>query len=284
MKIVIGLIGKGFVGSAVENGFKNNKNFNPEIYIYDKNEQLSTHSLSETINCADLIFISVPTPSNINGSINFDILENLLTEINLKQTNKGIILIRSTVTPGTCDYFQNKFQNIDIVFNPEFLTERNANKDFLNQDRIILGGDSNNTKKVAEIFQLRFPEVPIIKTDFKTAELIKYMNNCFFSTKVSFLNEMKIVASKIDANWDDAINGFTLDSRVGKSHNDVPGHDGKLGFGGSCFPKDIRAFIYFMKELDLDPLILKAVWSVNLDVRPEKDWEKLKGRSILDNN
>jgi len=284
MKIVIGLIGKGFVGSAVENGFKNNKNFNPEIYIYDKNEQLSTHSLSETINCADLIFISVPTPSNINGSINFDILENLLTEINLKQTNKGIILIRSTVTPGTCDYFQNKFQNIDIVFNPEFLTERNANKDFLNQDRIILGGNSNNTKKVAEIFQLRFPEVPIIKTDFKTAELIKYMNNCFFSTKVSFLNEMKIVASKIDANWDDAINGFTLDSRVGKSHNDVPGHDGKLGFGGSCFPKDIRAFIYFMKELDLDPLILKAVWSVNLDVRPEKDWEKLKGRSILDNN
>ncbi|MDA9841143.1 hypothetical protein N9C34_00605 [Candidatus Marinimicrobia bacterium] len=282
--IKIGIIGKGFVGSAVENGFKNNKNFDPELYIFDKNEQLLTHSLSETINCADLIFISVPTPSNINGSINFDILENLLTEINLKQTNKGIILIRSTVTPGTCDYFQNKFQNIDIVFNPEFLTERNANKDFLNQDRIILGGDSNNTKKVAEIFQLRFPEVPIIKTDFKTAELIKYMNNCFFSTKVSFLNEMKIVASKIDANWDDAINGFTLDSRVGKSHNDVPGHDGKLGFGGSCFPKDIRAFIYFMKELDLDPLILKAVWSVNLDVRPEKDWEKLKGRSILDNN
>jgi len=282
--IKIGIIGKGFVGSAVENGFKNNKNFDPELYIFDKNEQLLTHSLSETINCADLIFISVPTPSNINGSINFDILENLLTEINLKQTNKGIILIRSTVTPGTCDYFQNKFQNIDIVFNPEFLTERNANKDFLNQDRIILGGNSNNTKKVAEIFQLRFPEVPIIKTDFKTAELIKYMNNCFFSTKVSFLNEMKIVASKIDANWDDAINGFTLDSRVGKSHNDVPGHDGKLGFGGSCFPKDIRAFIYFMKELDLDPLILKAVWSVNLDVRPEKDWEKLKGRSILDNN
>ena len=283
--IKIGIIGKGFVGSAVENGFKNNKSFHPKIYIYDKNEQLSSHSLAETINNTDLIFISVPTPSNTNGSINIDNLENLLSEINLKQKNDGIILIRSTVTPGTCDYFQNKFQNIDIVFNPEFLTERNANKDFLKQDRIILGGNNNNKiRRVAEIFQLRFPNTPIIKTDFKTAELIKYMNNCFFATKVSFLNKMKLVANKIDANWDDAINGFTLDSRVGKSHNEVPGHDGKLGFGGSCFPKDLQAFIYFMKELDLDPSILEAAWSINLDVRPEKDWEKLKGRSILDNN
>lgn len=281
MKIRIGIIGKGFVGSAVENGFKNHKNFDPELYIYDKNEQLTTHTLSKTINCTDLIFVSVPTPSNIDGSINIDTLESLLSEINLKQKNDGIILIRSTVTPGTCDYFQNKFQNIDIVFNPEFLTERNANEDFLNQDRIILGGNNNKTRRVAEIFQLRFPNTPIIKTDFKTAELIKYMNNCFFATKISFLNKMKLVANKIDANWDDAINGFSLDSRVGKSHNDVPGHDGKLGFGGSCFPKDLQAFIHFMKELDLDPSILEAVWSINLNVRPEKDWEKLKGRSIL---
>ena len=122
----------------------------------------------------------------------------------------------------------------------------------------------------------------MIETNTATAELIKYMNNCFFATKVSFMNEMKMLADKSNVDWKVAVNGFALDKRVGSSHLDVPGHDGKLGFGGSCFPKDIQALIHYAKSLDINVDTLIGAWKTNLKVRPEKDWEELKGRAILD--
>ena len=168
-----------------------------------------------------------------------------------------------------------------FVFNPEFLTERSATFDFLNQSRIILGGHNENTSKVANLYKDRFGgHLPVIQTSFQTAELIKYMNNLFFATKVSFLNEMFEVAKKVDANWDEAIEGFVLDGRVGHSHLNVPGPDGKFGFGGSCFPKDIQAFISFGEEIGVDMQVLKGAWQTNLNVRPERDWEKLEGRAV----
>ena len=95
---------------------------------------------------------------------------------------------------------------------------------------------------------------------------------------------MYMLSNKIDANWEDAINGFILDSRIGHSHLQVPGPDGKLGFGGSCFPKDIQALITFGDELGIDMNVLKGAWKTNLTVRPEKDWENLKGRAVSVNN
>ena len=122
---------------------------------------------------------------------------------------------------------------------------------------------------------------PVIHTDYETAELIKYMNNCFFATKVSFLNEMKMIADKCNADWSTAIEGFVRDGRIGHSHLSVPGPDGKYGFGGSCFPKDIQALISFSEDLDLNLPTLQGAWNTNLIVRPEKDWEKLEGRAIV---
>ena len=106
------------------------------------------------------------------------------------------------------------------------------------------------------------------------------MNNLFFATKVSFLNEMFMMVKKVGGDWDAAINGFILDGRVGHSHINVPGPDGKFGFGGSCFPKDIQALIAFGDELGLEMNVLKGAWKTNLEVRPDKDWEKLKGRAV----
>ena len=100
------------------------------------------------------------------------------------------------------------------------------------------------------------------------------------STKVSFLNEMHQIASKSDANWQTAIEGFILDGRIGHSHLNVPGPDGKFGFGGSCFPKDIQALIAYAKSIDVHPSVLIGAWEKNLEVRPEKDWELLKGRAV----
>ena len=187
------------------------------------------------------------------------------------------------MTPGTTRKLQQKYQNLDLVFNPEFLTERSANFDFINQTRYILGGDKKYTNKVADLYRWRFGDtIPVIETNYQTAELIKYMNNCFFATKVSFMNEMYQIAEKIDANWEEAIDGFVADGRIGHSHMNVPGHDGKFGFGGSCFPKDIQAMIDFAEMFGLNPSVLKGVWEKNLEVRPEQDWKKLKGRAVTD--
>tara|TARA_Y100001935_G_scaffold247652_1_gene243851 strand:+ start:323 stop:1174 length:852 start_codon:yes stop_codon:yes gene_type:complete len=281
----IGIIGKGFVGSAVEYGFTCEKNLNAEIKVFDINPKLKTHSLEDTINKSDYIFLSLPTPANPDGTIHLDIVDNALAEIDKSLNNDCIILLRSTVVPGTSQLFAKKYPKLQLVFNPEFLTEKNANYDFINQSRIILGGNKHLTEKVATLYNWRFDNsIPIIQTNYETAEFIKYVNNCFLATKVSFMNEMKLIANQIDIDWDKTIEGFTLDPRVGNSHVGVPGHDGKYGFGGSCFPKDMQALINFSESLNIDSKILKAAWDTNLKVRPEKDWETLEGRAVIDND
>ena len=280
----IGIVGKGFVGSAVQNGFSPNTGCDAEVRVYDKNPSRSLHTLEETVNESDVVFISVPTPAGIDGKIDLTILNDAINDINEVSVNREtIFLIRSTVVPGTTGNFQHIFSNLRLVFNPEFLTERSANFDFINQTRFILGGSKDNTTKVADLFRWRFGRsVSILETNYETAELIKYMNNTFFATKVSFMNDMKLLADKSGATWEDAVEGFVRDGRIGHSHLNVPGHDGRYGFGGSCFPKDIQAIINYADELGVEMDVLKGVWKTNLKVRPERDWEQLKGRAVID--
>ena len=278
----IGVIGRGFVGTAVEYGFSAQTGCDAELRSYDIDPSRSTHTLEDTVNNSDVIFVSVPTPSNPDGSMHLDILESALNEIDNVYKGNAIILIRSTVIPGTTRMLQNKFPKLSLVFNPEFLTERSAKFDFINQSRFILGGKKDDTKIVADLYKWRFGEsVPCIETNFETAEMIKYMNNCFFATKVSFMNEMKLIADRVGVEWDTAVDGFVRDGRIGHSHLAVPGPDGKLGFGGSCFPKDIQAMISLGSDLGIDMNTLKGAWDTNCNVRPEKDWEKQKGRAVI---
>ena len=154
----------------------------------------------------------------------------------------------------------------------------------ITQARIILGGKKDLTSKCKKLFEERFMNKTIIETDSTTAEFIKYMNNTFFASKVSIMNEFYRLAEKIGVDWNNALYGFVTDHRIGDSHLNVPGPDGKLGFGGACFPKDINAFISFAKQNKINMNILEAAWKTNLEVRPEKDWEKLKGRAVSDND
>ena len=281
----IGIIGRGFVGSAVEFGFSAQTGTKDiQVKIYDKDPSRSAHSLDDTVNDSDVIFLSVPTPSNADGSINLDILDTALSEIaEINRRTDNVILVRSTVIPGTTQKFQKKFPSLNLVFNPEFLTERSAKFDFINQARVVLGGHPGDTAVVADLYRWRFGSTqPIIETNFETAELIKYMNNCYFAMKVSFLNEMKLVADKSGVDWDMAKEGFVRDGRVGHSHMNVPGHDGKLGFGGSCFPKDIQAMIAFGEAAGISMNTLKGAWKTNLEVRPEQDWKELVGRAVVE--
>mgnify|MGYP001193652247 FL=1 len=281
-KVSIGIIGKGFVGTAVAHGFSHQTGYGADIKIYDANPEKSQNTLEDTVNNSEFIFLSVPTPADKDGFNDLSIVKSVLKNIDSVCTSPdNIILVRSTVVPGTTRDLQKKFPNLRLVFNPEFLTERSASFDFINQTRVILGGEKNYTQRVKYLYKHRFGDyLPVIETNFETAEMIKYMNNLFFATKVSFLNEMKLLGDKVGVNWNEAVDGFVLDGRVGHSHLSVPGPDGKFGFGGSCFPKDIQALIKFGDLKGVDMNVLKGAWKTNLHVRPERDWEKLKGRAV----
>lgn len=289
----LGIIGNGFVGNAIAHAFIPYM----EVKIYDKNKEKSYNTLDEVVNGSDVVFISVPTPMNKEGVIDLSIIESVFADIdreyNTDRADATVFVLKSTVVPGTTRSLKHKYPNLSIVFNPEFLTERHARFDFLNQSRIILGfeedvveGQVNSTiTKMKNLYDLRFSSNNFIITNYETAEMIKYFNNLFFAVKVSFMNEMRLVADKLQTiNWSKAVRGFVSDGRVGDSHLQVPGPDGKLGFGGSCFPKDINAFIAFANSINLDLPVLKGAWETNLKVRPERDWEKLKGRAVSDDN
>ena len=139
LKQKIGIVGSGFVGSAVRYGFSPNVGVDAEVRVYDVNPNKATHTLEETVNESDFIFLSVPTPANKNGSINIDILDKALNDINEVSERDNIVLIRSTVIPGTTRELQSKYHQLNLLFNPEFLTERSAKFDFINQSRFVVG-------------------------------------------------------------------------------------------------------------------------------------------------
>ena len=278
----IGIVGQGYVGTAVRTVFK--KHY--DVSTYDINKELSTcETLHELVNTTDIVFVCVPTPMNPDGSCNLDIVNSVVRDIN-KTVNAGqdgkIVAIKSTVPPGTTDRLNKECKNITVIFNPEFLTEANFIEDFKNQNRIIIGGQRPASTKLRQVYSLAFPDATIVKTGSKTAEMVKYMTNTFLATKVSFANEMYNICSRLGIDYDKVVEYSTYDERLGKSHWAVPGPDGKMGFGGSCFPKDINALIQLGLELDMTPEVLIAAWHTNLEVRPEEDWKELKGRAVVE--
>ena len=276
----IGILGQGYVGSAIKIGFeKKYKTLNTFDKYKDSSSTVS--SLEELTQSSNIIFICLPTPMKENGECDTGIVEKEITKIDQYSTENKIIVIKSTIPPGTTKKINKKSNNIDIVFNPEFLTEQNFIEDFKKQNRIVLGGNKKSVQAIEKVYKIIFPTTKIIKTDSTTAEMIKYLTNTFLATKVSFANEIKMICDKIDVDYDKVIEYSLYDKRLGNSHWAVPGPDGKLGFGGSCFPKDINALIYFVKEKGLDLDLLQSVWKTNLKVRPEKDWENLKGRAVV---
>ena len=276
----IGILGQGYVGSAIKIGFeKKYKKLN--TFDKYKNSSSTVSSLEELTQSSDIIFICLPTPMKENGECDIGIVEKEIIKIDQYSTEPKIVVIKSTIPPGTTKKIDTKNKNIDIVFNPEFLTEQNFIEDFKKQNRIVLGGNEKSVQVIEKVYQRVFPVTTIIKTDSTTAEMIKYLTNTFLATKVSFANEIKMICDKIDVDYDKVIEYSLYDKRLGSSHWAVPGPDGKLGFGGSCFPKDINALIYFAKDKGLDLDLLQSVWETNLKVRPEKDWQDLKGRAVV---
>jgi UDPglucose 6-dehydrogenase len=272
-KFKVGVIGNGFVGESQAYAFSPVA----DVKIFDVNPVKATHTLLEVLS-QDFIFVALPTPMKENGEQDISYIENFFSNIGLYNTD-AVFILKSTVLPGTTKQLIDKHK-FNIVFCPEFLTEKTAKLDMLTQSRIVIGGNAQHTEKVLELFKARFGQKHYVLTDSTTAEFIKYMANTFLAVKVSVVNEFYRMSEALGADWDKALEGFVSDPRIGNSHTQVPGHDGKLGFGGTCFPKDINALITMGKELGVDMNTLEAAWKTNLEVRPEQDWKYLVGRAI----
>lgn len=274
-EITIGVLGNGFVGSAVANAFIETNN----VKIFDKDPSKSNSTFEETID-QDIVFVCVPTPmkSADGADCNLNILENVFNDIeNNNKRNDNVFVIKSTVPVGTTRRLQSEHFDLNILHSPEFLTAVNAKEDFINASRHVIGIPSrgSNQRKyqiVSKLFQSRFPNVLFLEMDSNESEFVKYACNCFLATKVAYFNEIKLLSDNMCLDWNEIMKGILSDTRIGKSHTSVPGPDGELGFGGTCFPKDINAFIKTLEKNNIDPLVMKAAWEQNKKVRKNWDW------------
>lgn len=263
----IGLIGCGAVGTAVKEGMSHVF----EVLCYDINGKGNCSSVSEVAQKADgPVFICVPTPMSPDGSCNTSIVEGVIELINEEAASldyKPTVVIKSTVVPGTTQGLAEQYPHCNICFNPEFLTEANAVEDFKNQDRIILGGSQDSLEPVVNCYQTAYPEVPVWETVSTVAEMVKYITNIHLAVKVSLANELSQVCEKLDISYNKVIQLAVMDKRLGDSHWKVPGPDGKKGFGGTCFPKDLSALLNKAASLEVEPSTMSGAWKKNKEVR-----------------
>lgn len=271
----VGVIGWGFVGQATGNGFGGNK-IN-QIFWFDKFKE-SQNTLEEVIQNSDFIFISVPTPifDDYSG-MDMSIVKGVIDEVAPKIGGTGkILVIKSTSLPGTTAEMQAKYPDVKFAMNPEFLTQNNANADFLNPSRTVIGvSEPEVGEKMVNLYKtILAPDQKYIITDTTTAEMIKYMSNLMLASKVLLANEFYEISKAVGANYEEVRKAVEADPRIG-THLSVPGPDGDVGFGGACFPKDMVGILGVAKQKGVDASALTAIWEKNLKVRKNRDWEKM---------
>ncbi len=251
-KLKIGIIGVGFVGGAVQFWFERE---GVKTYRYDKYKNIGSPA---EVNKADIIFICVPTPFTEKKGY-----DDRAVKEALRILKKGkIVVIKSTIIPGSTEKYQKMFPRHAILFNPEFLVARTANLDFINPDRQIIGY-TKKSKKYAKTVLLLLPKAPFERfVPAIDAEMIKYFGNTFLSTRVIFANQMYDLCQKIGASYDIVKECAGADRRIGTSHFDVF-HDGGRGYSGACLPKDTRAIIQLGKKAKSPLPLLEKVEEIN---------------------
>ena len=249
-------MGLGFVGSATKDVLSEHH----EVFGYDP--AIEGYKDLSVLEKAQVIFLCVPTPPKDSGEIDLSYIQGALESIKGLGTNP-VVCIKSTIIPGTSDELEATY-NIRIVHNPEFLREKYALEDFENSDRVILGGENDSREIIKVAYLPIFPEEKIkyVMLTNKQAEMVKYITNIFLSTQVSFANEMWNICNLLGIDYDEIEKVINMDDRLGR-HINVPGPDGKLGFGGKCLPKELKAMIYHVRERGYIPTLLQESWRFN---------------------
>jgi len=284
----IGIIGNGYVGGAMALLSEFSE---IESYIYDIEPARCVPiglELEELKSC-DLIFVCVPTPMKEDGSCCINAVKNVVEDLQNLDIPLDKITVRSTVPVGTC-------ADLGVNFMPEFLTEANWQEDFRKNKDWIIGLDSEYDFESPELWEKRSPfsklagiaHRSILYTKTKEAECVKLIRNSFLAMKVSFFNEINDYCKDKGLDFDVVREGATQDKRIGPSHSKVPGPDGKKGFGGTCFPKDVHSLFHQMYGVNYEnyeenpPSLLWVALTRNENLdRKEKDWENNKGRAVV---
>lgn len=264
----IGIIGYGVVGQALHQGFKEHS-----VLFFDKYKDSTP--IEEVAQKSDFIFVVLPTPmfADESGIDLSAIEENIALITPITDNSEKIIIIKSTVTPGTTKYFQEKYPNSKFAFNPEFLTESNFIQDFLNAPRTVIGAFNQRVlDRLSELYQSVFPQTKIYRADPTSAELAKDMANAYLALKVSFANQLNDYCESLGIDFETVKNLIVTDSRIVDTHLSI---SKDRGYGGKCFPKDTVGLIAAAKEKAVDLSIIKEAWEYNKKIRKNRDWENI---------
>ena len=263
-KLKIGIIGYGFVGQAVQYSFMTQ---NVETFIVDP--KYNDNTLDDLVEWnPGLIFVCLPTPSNNDGSIDASLVRD--TVKNLKSRLNTFIIIKSTITPKIVSEITS--QEFNIAYVPEFLSEGNAKFDMVNSDFMVIGTNFDTAYDQVidyyEKYSMCKKGINYINVTPTEASFVKYTINTFLAMKTAYFNELYSLADAVDVNYQNILKGVLADSRIGSSHTKIPGPDGKFGFGGACFPKDLNAFIDYSDNKS-KLTILKGVRTSNNRIRSQ---------------
>ena len=263
MTTKIAIIGLGFVGNAIHKSLDGWMS-NDTISLIDPGKGLNTPY--RDIADYDAAFVCVPSPQSADGTADTSILENVLAT--LANVNfKGVIISKVTAPPGVYQRLQESYPN--LVHAPEFLTAANAEIDYRSGKFSIIGGAvpayRNEAERIIKMTQTRLNNV--LQCSIQEAALAKYSINSFLATKVVFMNELALLASELDCDWETVRNAVNMDNRIGTSHMQVPGPDGDYGFGGMCFPKDTSALLKCAEQVDAKLSVLDTAVKTNLILR-----------------
>jgi len=259
-KMKLAIVGHGFVGKAVDYGFPHNT---CEKLIVDPKS--TTNEIRDfVIFEPDFVFVCVPTPMSADGSVDSSIITKVVNDI--RGVTDAIIVIKSTVTPDIIDDL-SKYKA--LVYNPEFLTEKSPNEDFVNPKLHVFGGQVEHTSKLEKLYKYHSlcKPCPCFHMSHMDASFVKYGINTFLATKVLWFNQFFDIIDKHGGNYGRIISAMTTDDRVGSSHTTVPGHDGRRGYGSSCFAKDTAGLAMFAKTTNVPFTVLEEVIRRNQDYR-----------------
>ncbi len=256
-KSIIGVMGVGVVGGAARDFFERQGR---SVRVHDPNLGLGSEA---SINEADIVFICVPTPHDPRTGFDSRALEEAIGTL---QDSK-VIVIKSTVLPGTTETYQARFPQHCFLFNPEFLRESTARIDFVRPDRQLVGYTAQSRHLAGALLAL-LPSAPYERMMVaREAEMTKYMTNAFLALKVTFANEIYDLAAALDIDYEAVREAVAADLRIGSSHLDVT-DSGYRGYGGKCLPKDVKALLHLGDVLGLPMHLLRTADRVNGSLLP----------------
>lgn len=270
----VGIIGLGFVGNALYQNFKNHSSIS--LKLYDKYKNGGIGSIDEILD-TDMCFLCLPTLySKQLEDYDLSSIHDVCLSLS-KNQYKGVVIIKSTVLPGTSDTLVRKYSNLVVVHNPEFLSAKTSVEDFANQSHIVLGlaGENmgediiNAYQKIVSFYEELYPRVEISQCRANESESMKIFCNNFYALKIQIFNEFYSLCQHEDVDFKAVVSLMLKNQWINPMHTQVPGHDGQLSYGGACFPKDTQALLAMMKRKGTDHMILEACVEEKNKMRPE---------------